>query len=563
MLGDAVISVFSPGENGWNYNGTIHHNSIERTGQYPGPDGIQCGGSVAIYNNTFNCTGLNDPDMAPGQHPDSIQAVGNYTAIYNNEFINDGDSQIDYDCYGDTAPHDVRIYNNIFRYTAANPDTYPDAIRVYNSFGGGVTALVNWKIFNNTFVDIPNWDAVSFGHYFNWGSPTGTGNEIKNNLFVNCGSSGGNRALLVAQSSGFSASSWSLDGNIYYYPGSAGAYVQINGSARTASSWIAANEPHGKTNKPVFVSYTAFAANNDFHLASADTAARDAGVNLSSYFTTDKDGNPRGTTWSIGAYEYGGGGPSTNPVISVSPSSLNFGQTAVGTTNDLTVTVRNAGAGTLAGTASVSTPFSIVSGGTYSLGSNQTQTVTLRYRPTSAGSHSQTVSFTGGGGTSLAVSGSASTPLTGLSFESVAGIITGPFEANAGSVSQTVETGVTDGGRAVYTFTVTNTGSYFISANVDAPRDEANSFFVNIDAEPTDPTMIWDILPFTTGFESRVVSWRGNGAFDAPQYTNALFNLSAGTPHQLIIRGREANTLLGRITLLKVMPPPTNLRALP
>ena len=53
------------------------------------------------------------------------------------------------------------------------------------------------------------------------------------------------------------------------------------------------------------VSYSPNDANNYLHLAPTDKAAKDAGVSLSSYFTTDKDGitHPQGSAWDIGAYE--------------------------------------------------------------------------------------------------------------------------------------------------------------------------------------------------------------------------------------------------------------------
>jgi hypothetical protein len=98
--------------------------------------------------------------------------------------------------------------------------------------------------------------------------------------------------------------------------------------------------------------------------------------------------------------------PNTNPVIMVSPGSLNFGAVAIGSTNDLRVTVQNAGGGTLAGTATVAEPFFIVSGA-YSLGANQSQTVVVRYIPKAEGNHSQAVTFTGGGSATLSVQGQA------------------------------------------------------------------------------------------------------------------------------------------------------------
>ena len=144
---------------------------------------------------------------------------------------------------------------------------------------------------------------------------------------------------------------------------------------------------------------------------------------------------------------------------------------------------------------------------------------------------------------------SATPPPVGIiAFAADSGTLTAPFTANHGIVSQSVATGVTTGGRAAYTFTITNAGNYTISAVVNAADGGGNSFYLNIDAEPTDPIMIWDIYPLTTGFMSRTVSWRGNGTDITAQYAPKVFALSAGT-HQLIVRGREADTQLGMITI--------------
>lgn len=77
---------------------------------------------------------------------------------------------------------------------------------------------------------------------------------------------------------------------------------------------------------------------------------------------------------------------------------------------------------------------------------------------------------------------------------------------------------------------------------------------MNIDAQPTDPTMVWD-TPVTSSLTSETVSWRGNGVVSSAspsgltaQYAPKVFNLSAGT-HTLIIRGREGLAQLGTITV--------------
>jgi len=100
------------------------------------------------------------------------------------------------------------------------------------------------------------------------------------------------------------------------------------------------------------------------------------------------------------------------PVINVTPNSLDFGTVNANASIDRPFTVQNAGGGTLTGNASTAAPFAIVSGGSYSLSSGQSQTVTVRFSPTSEGTFSGNVSFTGGGGTTKAVTGVALPPST-------------------------------------------------------------------------------------------------------------------------------------------------------
>ena len=54
-------------------------------------------------------------------------------------------------------------------------------------------------------------------------------------------------------------------------------------------------------------------------------------------------------------------------------------------------------------------------------------------------------------------------------------------------------------------FIIPVAGNYVVKALVNAPSTDNNSFFVNIDARPTDPLMIWDV-PVTTGLPSQTVS---------------------------------------------------------
>lgn len=103
------------------------------------------------------------------------------------------------------------------------------------------------------------------------------------------------------------------------------------------------------------------------------------------------------------------------PIISVTPTTLDFGKVPKGTGKELTLTVKNTGIGTLTGNATTAAPFSIVSGGSYSLGADQSQVVTIRYLPTSRGIHTGAVVFTGGDGATVQVTGKTEKPL-GLSW---------------------------------------------------------------------------------------------------------------------------------------------------
>jgi len=140
-------------------------------------------------------------------------------------------------------------------------------------------------------------------------------------------------------------------------------------------------------------------------------------------------------------------------------------------------------------------------------------------------------------------------PPSGLTFAADSGTFTAPFVDSNGTLSQPTESSLANGGRAVYNFNIVSAGNYLVSAMVMAPSEGQNSFYVNIDSEPTDPLMIWDI-PVCSALSSATVSWRGTGNGDpaSSQYSPKSFYLSAGT-HQLIILGREVNTTLGKISI--------------
>jgi hypothetical protein len=98
--------------------------------------------------------------------------------------------------------------------------------------------------------------------------------------------------------------------------------------------------------------------------------------------------------------------------LDVSPGgAVNFGSTTVGTTTDATFTVKNATASSLTGSATVGAPFSVVSGGSFSLAPGAGQAVIVRLASLAAGTFASNVNFTANGDTvSRAVTGSATSP---------------------------------------------------------------------------------------------------------------------------------------------------------
>ena len=119
--------------------------------------------------------------------------------------------------------------------------------------------------------------------------------------------------------------------------------------------------------------------------------------------------------------------------------------------------------------------------------------------------------------------------------------ITAPFVLKDGAISQPATTEVGAGGRAVFTFKVAAAGDYVVVGVVNAPDEDSNSFYLNIDGEPTDPLTIWD-LEVTSGFEERTSNWRGSGGSGSGEFDPKVFKLKAGE-HKLIIAGREPASL--------------------
>ena len=87
------------------------------------------------------------------------------------------------------------------------------------------------------------------------------------------------------------------------------------------------------------------------------------------------------------------------PALAVCSTNLDFGSVLVGSSSNLTCTLTNTGTGTLDGTATTTSSFfSVVSGGTFSLGADQSQNLALRFAPSSAGTVEGDLTLSSNGG---------------------------------------------------------------------------------------------------------------------------------------------------------------------
>ena len=108
-----------------------------------------------------------------------------------------------------------------------------------------------------------------------------------------------------------------------------------------------------------------------------------------------------------------GSGYSSDPIIDVSPTSVDFGTVNVGQSATQSFVVKNVNLGTLTGNASVQSPFRIVGGTNYAISAGQSTNVFVAYTPVeSNAAHSVAVFFTGGGGASRKAVGNSYSGMT-------------------------------------------------------------------------------------------------------------------------------------------------------
>jgi len=135
--------------------------------------------------------------------------------------------------------------------------------------------------------------------------------------------------------------------------------------------------------------------------------------------------------------------------------------------------------------------------------------------------------------------------------------VTSPMTRTGSYVSQSYQT--TDpalAGRAILPMFAPVAGDYTITANVDCADGASNSFFVDVDAEPT-TSNIWHIL-VTTGTANRTVTFLETAGFETGTQSPAVWTLAAGS-HLVHVYGRETNAQLYSLTLVNSNVAPSNI----
>jgi len=209
--------------------------------------------------------------------------------------------------------------------------------------------------------------------------------------------------------------------------------------------------------------------------------------------------------------------PSTNPAISVTPASQDFGSVAVGSSADRTFTVQNTGGGTLTGSASTSAPYSVISGSPFSLAAGASQAVVVRFSPTATGTFTGNVSFTSNGG-------NVSPGVTGVGTASPPQISVTPASQNFGTVSV--------GSFADLTFTVQNTGGSALtgSASTSAPFSVVSGGSFSLGAGASQGVVV-RFSPTATGSFTGNVSFTSNGGNVSPVVSGTGAQITVVSPN--------------------------------
>lgn len=226
------------------------------------------GHDQTIRNNVV--TNLNQVNYALN-HTDFIQTWGwagshSYNILVEGNLVTNSTAQLgNTETDGIADQRDWTFRNNVFANVGAA------------LFSG----LPGTRYYNNVFYKVGRAQGYALSLYtqLNYSS---VGDEVVNNVFIDNGEDVHFQSASLSQMGRFS--------NNYY--------ANADFSAKTNGEQLGSSAVNG--GNPAFVSVSGF----DFHPLS-NSVLINRGADLSTLFTTDKDGNTRTGVWDIGAFEYG------------------------------------------------------------------------------------------------------------------------------------------------------------------------------------------------------------------------------------------------------------------
>ena len=287
----------------------IHHNDIYDLHD----DGIEMSlGGVDIYNNTIHSRGV----YRTG-HADGIQCYNSFYRFYNNYFYDiireddiAGNAAIFVDPFVSPIlnPNHIQVFNNLVVETRVQPiGGYYRGLSIKFS-ESAITGASDILIANNTVVGTPFYGVMlTFG---NFGSSNVSNVVIVNNLFKDACRSGVGSAVMAFNKG---------DGTITYGSYGSTANVIVDYNIVYASSEIFKTDIAYWETIDHYANFRQDSGCQDHDAGSpinpalksnytlqSDSPAKDRGVNLSSFFNTDKNGvyRPYGSGWDVGAFEY-------------------------------------------------------------------------------------------------------------------------------------------------------------------------------------------------------------------------------------------------------------------
>ena len=311
--------------------GTIKvHDNIIRRGS---TNYIFGGRGVDIYNNIFDVSEAYNPyDVLHAYYAEGIK----YIRLFNN-FFDSNDQMIFLEsftstqCNGGPCPTEhIKIYNNIFTCTAPDGEFVGRPIIIENVHysGGEVNGLVDdFIVVNNVFINT-NYVIRMAGASGEGLTNTYTDFKFVNNIYSDTSSFAYLNNSWVISVEG--NTTWAnetdavFNNNLLYDNDTLRTYWLTAGISKLYTTNLTTFETDHPDYTDNLIGDPKFVSATDFNIQT-DSPAKNAGMDLSALtdmgagWLNDKDGNARGETWDIGAYEYTG---ADDVVAPASPTGL-------------------------------------------------------------------------------------------------------------------------------------------------------------------------------------------------------------------------------------------------